>query len=175
MPEIGHPESYYARLAKTAEQMGMIHAHEAAKVGQYITLGLDPHHDWDAKRKYFRHALRRHCEAPQVGDDLVSMYYQRLGDFVRKHAGAEAIRIASRADEDYASRLRLGEPRERVAKEAAEFFYKLVGAEEHCPSYFNEEDWSQLRILSSAWLPPPEESIEDIGGDETADLDAKDL
>src|SRR5687768_18243349 len=48
----------------------------------------------------------------------VSMYYQRLGDFVRKHAGAEALRLANRADEDYAARIRLGEPREQVAAEA---------------------------------------------------------
>src|SRR5438093_6057619 len=66
LPQIGHPESYYARLAKQSEREGDIHAHEAAKVGQYITLALDPSIDWDAKRRYFRHAIKRHCAPPQV-------------------------------------------------------------------------------------------------------------
>ena len=43
IPEIGHPEGYYARLIKDAELEGNEHAKEAAKVGQYITLAMDAH------------------------------------------------------------------------------------------------------------------------------------
>src|SRR5437764_2545509 len=122
LPEIGHPESYYARLAKQAEHDGDIHAHEAAKVGQYITLALDPNLDWDTKRRYFRHALRRHCAPPQVSSELVDMYYQRLVDLVMHHAGAEALRLASSEDDKYACRLAGGEQRRRIMEDALEFF-----------------------------------------------------
>jgi hypothetical protein len=155
LPEIGHPESYYARLAKTAERGGDIHAHEAAKVGQYITLALDPSIDWDAKRRYFRHALRRHCSPPQVSSELVEMYYQRLVDLVMQHAGAEALRLASSEDDKFAMRLSSGEPRRTIMEDALEFFGNLMGVDDSCPSHFKEEDWLQLRIIRNQWIPEP--------------------
>src|SRR5688500_281207 len=84
MPEIGHTESYYARLAKLADEKNLLHAREAAKVGQYITLALDKELDWDSKRRYFRHALRRHCTPPPVSHDLVAGFYDRLATLVRE-------------------------------------------------------------------------------------------
>jgi hypothetical protein len=155
LPEIGHPESYYARLAKEAERQGDIHAHEAAKVGQYITLALDPGLEWDAKRRYFRHALRRHCAPPQVSSELVEMYYQRLVDLVMHHAGAEALRVASGEDDKYACRLAGGEPRRTIMEDAVEFFANLMGVDDTCPSHFKEEDWLQLRIIRNQWIPEP--------------------
>ena len=166
MPEIGHPESYYARIAKQAERSGDIHAHEAAKVGQYITLALDPNLGWDTKRRYFRHALRRHCAPPQVSSELVEMYYQRLVDLVMHHAGAEALRVASAEDDKYACRLAGGEQRRTIMEDALEFFGNLMGVDDSCPSHFKTEDWLQLRIIRNQWIPEPgqdEEVVEDQG------------
>jgi hypothetical protein len=155
LPQIGHPESYYARLAKQAEREGDIHAHEAAKVGQYITLALDPNIDWDAKRRYFRHAIKRHCAPPQVSSELVEMYYIRLTDLVMHHAGAEALRLASAEDDKYASRLSDGRSRRTIMEDAMEFFANLMGVDDSCPSHFKDEDWLQLRIIRNQWIPEP--------------------
>ena len=159
LPQIGHPESYYARLAKQAEREGDIHAHEAAKVGQYITLALDPSIDWDAKRRYFRHALKRHCAPPQVSSELVEMYYQRLSDLVMHNAGAEALRLASSVDDQYALRLGGGESRRAIMEDAVEFFANLMGVDDTCPSHFKDEDWLQLRIIRNQWIPEPGQSF----------------
>ena len=57
LPVIGYPEAYYAKHIKDADSHGDKIAHEAYKVGQYITLGLDPAKKWTEKLKYFCHAL----------------------------------------------------------------------------------------------------------------------
>ena len=163
LPQIGHPESYYARIAKQAEREGDIHAHEAAKVGQYITLALDPGIDWDAKRRYFRHALKRHCAPPQVSSELVEMYYQRLSDLVMHHAGAEALRLASAEDDKYATRLADGQSRRSIMEDAVEFFANLMGVDDTCPSHFKDEDWVQLRIIRNQWIPEPGQQYGDDG------------
>ena len=155
LPQIGHPESYYARLAKQAEREGDIHAHEAAKVGQYITLALDPNIDWDAKRRYFRHAVKRHCAPPSVSSELVEMYYTRLTDLVMHHAGTEALRLASAEDDKFAMRLAGGEKRRIIMEEAVDFFANLMGVDDTCPSHFKEDDWLQLRIIRNQWIPEP--------------------
>ena len=49
MPEIGHPESYYAKRVHMADEAQDVHAHEAYKVGQYVTLAMDPNLSWDEK------------------------------------------------------------------------------------------------------------------------------
>src|SRR5581483_3658578 len=54
MPEIGRPESYYAKLSHEADRVGDRHAREANKVGQYVTLAMDPHLTWEEKLKYFQ-------------------------------------------------------------------------------------------------------------------------
>ena len=38
LPEIGHPEAYYAKQVHLADRVSDRHAHEANKVGQYVTL-----------------------------------------------------------------------------------------------------------------------------------------
>ena len=58
MPPIGRPESFYSKLAHEADKMGDMHAHEAAKVGQYITLALDPALSWATAGKYARNIGR---------------------------------------------------------------------------------------------------------------------
>ena len=152
LPEIGYPESFYAKRVKQADREGDLHTHEAFKVGQYITLGIDPHATWDSKMKYFRHALRRHCLAPRTGDALVCMFYQRLGDLVRRQAGLEALRLACAQDDFFAERLRNGESRDAIAQDAVSFFIQLMGTDDDCPSHFNEEDWAQLRLVRDQWV-----------------------
>lgn len=152
LPAVNRPESYYAKLAHDAERSGDAHAHEAAKVGQYITLGLDPHLPWEEKCKYFRHAIRRHCVAPPFSDDDVRAYYDNLANLVRDHAGQEALRLASEKDDLYAARLALGQDRQIIEDEAEELFTGLMGAGDECPEWFNDEDWVQLKLIRDQWI-----------------------
>jgi hypothetical protein len=152
MPEIGRPESYYAKLVHSADQGGDVHLHEAAKVGQYITLALDPALSWDEKLKYFRHALKRHCQPPPYPDDDVWMFYQQLAELVRQYCGHEALRIASTEDDLYAARLSMGQSREKIEDDAETFFGKLMGRGDQCPEWFNEMDWSQLKLIRDQWI-----------------------
>ena len=150
LPEIGHPEGYYARLAHKADKSGDRHLHEAAKVGQYVTLGMDPRLEWPEKLKYFNHALRRHCVPPPLPDDDVWMFYRSLADLVRRYAGQEALRLASTEDDLYAARLSMGQTRDKIENEAEEFFAKLVPPE--CPDWLNEEDYAQLKLIRDQWI-----------------------
>ncbi len=152
MPEIGRPETHYARLLHAADKASDPHAHEAAKVGQYVTLALDPMLTWDEKLKYFRHALKRHCQPPPFPDDTTWMYYRNLSEIIRHHAGAEALRIASTEDDLYAARLSMGQERHKIEDEAELFFARLLGSEEKCPEHFNVEDWQQLRLIRNQWV-----------------------
>ena len=65
---------YAARIIET-------HAREAAKVGQYVTLGQQEDTDPQSKIKFFRHALRKHCVPPPISDMMVDGFYERLADF----------------------------------------------------------------------------------------------
>ena len=154
MPEIGYPEAHYARRVRQAELAGDDHAREAYKVGQYVTLAMDPHADWEKKLRYFRHALRRHTNAPPLPTDEVWLFYQNLKDLVRRYAGQEALRLALKEDEAYATRLGLGQSRQRIEQEAEEFFAKLLGShsQDACPEHFTQEDWDQLRLIRNQWI-----------------------
>lgn len=154
MPEIGRPESFYAKLVHKADKAGEIHSHEAYKVGQYVTLAMDPHLTWEEKLKYFRHAIKRHCNPPPYPDDEVWMFYQQLADLVRQYAGQECLRLASLEDDLYAARLSMGQSREKIEDDAETFFGRLLGtgAGEACPDWFNESDWSQLRLIRDQWI-----------------------
>jgi hypothetical protein len=135
LPQIGHPEAYYAKQVHLADRKGDRHAHEANKVGQYVTLALDPHLTWDEKLKYFRHALKRHCVPPPLPDDDVWMFYRSL---------------ASTEDDLYAARISMGQTREKIEDEAEEFFARIIPSE--CPDWFNEEDYAQLRLIRDQWI-----------------------
>ena len=152
MPVIGRPESYYAQLEHCAQRSGLSHHHEAAKVGQYITLALDPSLEWPQKLKYFQHVLKRHCVAPPLPDDAVWVFYQDLADLVRSYCGREALRIASIEDDIYATRERMGQPREKIENDAELFFEKIMGHSDHRPDYFSEGDWAQLKLLRNQWI-----------------------
>ena len=150
MPEIGHPESWYAKRVHEADKRGDLYAHEAYKVGQYITLALDPRLSWEEKLRYFRHALKRHCQPPPLPDDEVWAFYGNLAALVRSYAGREALRIASTEDDMYAARETMGQNLERIEDDAEVFFARLIP--DHCPDWFDEEDYEQLKIIRDQWI-----------------------
>jgi hypothetical protein len=155
LPEIGHPESWYAKRVHEAEAAGDNHAREAWKVGQYITLGMNQSATWEEKLKCFRHALKRHCHPPEFAEEDVWLFYKSLSDLVRQYAGAEALRIASAEDDMYAARLAMGQDREQIEDDAEEFFGKLManpGGGGECPEIFNESDFSQLKLIRDQWI-----------------------
>jgi hypothetical protein len=152
MPEIGHPESYYAKMVHDADKRGDHHSHESYKVGQYVTLALDPSLSWEQKLKYFTHALKRHCVPPPYPDDAVWMFYQQLAELVRAYAGQEALRLASLEDDLYAARLQMGQDRGKIEDDAEVFCGTLMGAGDMPPDYFNETDWSQLKLIRDQWI-----------------------
>ena len=152
MPEIGYPESHYARKIRQADLESDHHAHEAYKVAQYITLAMSPRLPWSDKLRYFRHALRRHCNTPPLPTDEVWIFYKDLADLVRRHAGQEALRLALAEDDLYTTRIAMGTPRERIEEEAEQFFGKLLPHQDHCPEHFNDEDWSQLKMIRNQWI-----------------------
>jgi hypothetical protein len=152
MPEIGRPESYYAREVHHADKRGDVHAREAYKVAQYVTLAMDPRLSWPQKLRYFQHALRRHCNPPPLPDEEVWLFYRNLAHLVREYAGREALRLASAEDDTYATRASMGGTRERIQRDAQEFFGQLMGNAERCPDYFTEEDWDQLVLLKKQWV-----------------------
>ena len=152
MPEIGHPEAYYAHLAKRADRRNDPHAREAAKVGQYITLALSGDLEWDQQVRYFKHAINRHCHPPDFCNDGCWKFYHDLADVVREHCGTEALRRAMAEDDAFARRLSIGQLREKIVPDARHFFFKLMGGESGCPLWFASEDWEQLRLVRDQWL-----------------------
>ena len=152
MPPIGQPESYYAQQVQLADKQNDRHAHEANKVGQYVTLAIDPRLAWESKLKYFEHALRRHCMPPPLPDEDVWMFYRKLADMVRQFAGLEALRLASMKDDEFAERVNGREDRENISEEAEPFFRKLLGFGLSRPDHFTEEDWVQLKLLRDQWI-----------------------
>ena len=152
MPEIGRPESYYAQLIHEAEKNGSVHDREAAKVGLYTTMALNPHLEWEEKLKYFRHALKRHCTPPPYPDEAVEGFYRGLAELVKQYTGTEALRLASEQDDLYAARLAMGQQRADLENEAELVFAKLLGRGDQCPDWFNETDWSQLKLIRDQWI-----------------------
>jgi len=152
MPEIGHPESYYSEQVRRADKMSNPHAREANKVGQYITLGLDAHLEWEKRLRYFQHALRAHCQPPPMSRDEVWSFYAELANMVRRYCGTEALKLASNQDDLWAAQVKGGMSRERLKNEATLFFHRIMGFREQRPEHFNEEDWEQLRIIRNQWV-----------------------
>ena len=154
MPPIGQSESFYAKFAKQADAEGNMYAHEAAKVGQYITLALDPHLEWPAKQRYFEHALKRHCVPPPVPDEPVWIFYRDMADLVRQYAGLEALRLASKEDDLYATRLALGAERDAVESRCRNLFRTTDrhGSSEKRPDWVSEDDWAQLKLIRDQWI-----------------------
>ena len=151
LPEIGRPDVYYTRLITKADDEGDPHLRAAAKVGRYITLATNPALPWSEKLRYFSHALRHHCVPPTTEPDVLQ-YYEQLAELVRQHCGAEALRLASQEDDMYAARASLGQDRSGVEDDAEAFFGQIIGRADHCPYYFTEMDFSQLKLLRDQWI-----------------------
>jgi hypothetical protein len=152
MPPIGHPESHYARQVQLADKIGDLHLHEANKVGQYVTLAMDPNLIWAKKLKYFDHALRRHCNPPPLPDEDVWMFYRQLSNLVRAYAGEAALRLACSKDDEFVRRITGGQSKPQVLIEARQFFYELMTLGNVRPDHFTEEDWLQLKLIRDQWL-----------------------
>lgn len=153
LPEIGYPETYYARQVHRAEKQQDSHAREAFKVAQYITLAMDPHLTWEQKLRYFLHALHRHCNPPPLPGEQIWLFYRQLAHLVRDYAGREALRLASEMDDAYARRVGVGVSRDEIREDATLFFGELMGANpDRCPEHFHDEDWDQLKLLRTQWV-----------------------
>jgi hypothetical protein len=152
VPEVGHSEGYYAQKVREAEKRGDDHSREAHKVAQYVTLGNSPHLEWEQKLRYYQHALRRHCNPPPLASDPVWLFYGKLADLVRRNCGQEALKLASREDDRYASLVAKGYDRAKMLDEADGFFTRLMGRQHDRPEHFNEDDWQQLRMIRDQWI-----------------------
>jgi hypothetical protein len=151
LPVIGYPESYYYKHIKQADEAGDIMAHNAHKVGQYVTLGLDQKRDWEERTKYFNHTLKHHCVSPPDADEETKAFYQKLRDLVCRYASQEARRMARQESDSYEMRVEMGLPRENLVEEAEVFFPKLLG-HGPCPEYFNKDVYDEIRALRDKWL-----------------------
>ena len=80
------------------------------------------------------------------------MFYHRLADLVRTTAGAEALRLASLEDDQYARRLTMGQEREKIEEDAEAFFVRFIPPGDECPEWFNAEDFAQLKLLRDQWI-----------------------
>ena len=151
-PEIGLPEAHYAQLAHRADRIGDVFARDAAKVGQYVTLALAPGLDWPSKKRYFEHALRRHCVPPPLPDEDVWLYFQSLATLVRRYAGQEALRLASAEDDQYVLLEKSGMARRDLRNRAQDFFGLIMGRDGPRPDLFTVEDWDQLVLIRAQWV-----------------------
>jgi len=151
LPEIGHPESYYVRLAKYADETKDHHNHEALKVGQYITIAIRSKLTWEEKFRYFSHVFDRHCRPPQFADDRVWSFYKDLQKMVRDYCGQEALRLASGEDDRYAALEAMGRKRGEI-EEYAEFFFRRLIPTDDCPECFHNDDYRQLKMIRDQWI-----------------------
>ena len=151
LPVIGYPETFYAKHIKDADAAGDTLAHSAHKVGQYVTLALDPKRPWEEKSKYFRHVLKHHCVPPPDADDETRAYYQKLADLVCRYASNEVRRVARQEHDGYTMRLEMGVPREALVEEAEVFFPSLLG-HGPCPEFLTQEAFSEISRLRDKWI-----------------------
>ena len=153
MPKIGLPEALYLKVHDEAVARGDDLTREAAKAGQYTSLALrDLDAPWAKKLKYFRHALKRHTQPPEHADDVTKAWFKKLATHVKKHAGAEALRLAAEANERYMARKSMGQTGDDIADDAEELFNEICPHCDSCPPLYNEEDWAQLKAYRDRWI-----------------------
>lgn len=152
LPVIGHPQSYYDKHVRLAEQAGDVHARAGHKAGGHITAALDAKLSWDEKLRLFCHALSHHCVAPPDADEVIRAYYQKLADLVRRYVGQEALKLIRHEHEKYLHRLKRGDSPEAVADEADLFFPRFIGHSHDCPHWFTAETWTQIQTFESRWI-----------------------
>ena len=151
LPVIGYPEAYYAKHIKQADDVGDIMAHNAHKVGQYVTLGIDPKRGWEEKAKYFRHTIKHHTVAPSDADEDTKAFYKKLHDLICRYASQEARRLARQEHDGYAMRMEMGVSKDTLSEEAEVFFPALLG-HGPCPEYFTQEVFNEIKALRDKWV-----------------------
>jgi hypothetical protein len=151
LPVIGHPEAYYTKHIHQAEAAGDTLARSAHKVGQYVTIGLDPNRSWEEKVKHFRHTLKHHCSPPADADEATRAFCAKLQDLVLRYASQEARRLARQEHDGYAMRLEMGVPRDVLSEEAEVFFPNLLG-HGSCPEFMTPEAFNEIRGLRDHWM-----------------------
>jgi hypothetical protein len=151
LPVIGYPESYYAKHIKQADEIGDIIAHNAHKVGQYVTLGLEQKRSWEEKAKFFRHTLKHHCATPAGADADTQAFYKKLHDLVIRYASQEVRRLARQEHDGYNMRLEMGVAKDALSEEAEVFFPQLLGHGE-CPEFLSPEVFKELKAMRDRWV-----------------------
>jgi ferredoxin-NADP reductase len=151
-PVIGHSDHWYKSHIEHAEAAGDPLARCAFKVGQYITLGVDPHRSWGEKSKYFHHSLKHHCVAGSDATPDEIIFRQKLRDFVTRCAGQEASSMALKANSDFKMRLEMGTSRDVLAEEADEMYLVLLGSSGSRPDFFTPEVFEEIRSLRDRWV-----------------------
>src|SRR5688500_3123803 len=92
LPVIGHPEPWYEKHIKQAEQSQDPHARASHKVGLHVTRALSPTMPWEEKYRHCHHALKHYGQAPPGADASIRTFYGKLADVVRRYAGQEALK-----------------------------------------------------------------------------------
>src|SRR5579864_508805 len=108
LPVIGHPEAWYTKHIQQAEAAGDTLARSSYKVGQYVTLALDPKRSWEEKAKYFKHALKHHCTSQAAADPDTQAFCDKLRALVCRYASQEARRLAQQEHHGYVMRQEMG-------------------------------------------------------------------
>jgi hypothetical protein len=151
MPKIGQSEAHYVALVQAADLAGDQFAHAAAKVGQYVTLALDPKLPWEEKARCFHHTYKHHCTPPPYASPQVREDYAKLADLVRHHAGQEALRFG-RAENAELRRQRAAKvDRWHVKREAIAYFSRFSSLLGQCPEWMQREAWMELIELRASW------------------------
>ena len=152
LPVIGEDEHYYADGVARADRDGDRLLRESFKVGQYVTLALDPKAEWPTKLKYFKHVLRRHCVPPGYADAPMKAWFHDLADVVRTHAGQEALKTVCEQDDLFAVRKNMGQVDDDLADDAETFFDPIVPPGDKRPDWYHEDDWRQLKMVRDQWV-----------------------
>ena len=151
LPVIGHPETWYAKHIEQADAAGDPLAHCAYKVGQYVTLALDPKRSWEDKTKHFRHTLKHHCHPTGECDEETLAFFQKLADLVCRYASQEAMRLARQEHDGYTMRAEMGVPRDTLVEEAEVFFPTLMGHGNR-PEFLSDQAFNVIRELRDKWI-----------------------
>ncbi|HSU66846.1 MAG TPA: hypothetical protein VLJ39_08245 [Tepidisphaeraceae bacterium] len=151
LPVIGHPEEWYKKHIEQAEAAGESLARCSFKVGQYVTLALQPRRTWEEKAKHFHHALKHHCVPPHDADAETVAFCQKLHAVVVRYASQEALRLARDEHTGYSMRLEMGVTKDVLADEADIFFPRLLGHGGR-PEFLSEEAYQQIKSLRDHWI-----------------------
>lgn len=151
LPVIGHPEAWYVKHIEIADASSDRLTRASFKVGQYVTLALDPKRSWEEKVKFFRHALKHHCTAAETADPETVGFCQKLKALVLRYASQEARRAAHQEHDGYSMRLDMGVGREALAEEAEVFFPNILG-HGPCPDYLTPEAFKEICTLRDRWI-----------------------